>query len=95
MTPTAEFEGMTAVNCCVACNEQDGCVISNGGMCLHPRKSGLQAIHRTMPAVLAKYERANKALKLRDALAKLEHGSARLTDMAAGLSPQRGLEMKV
>jgi hypothetical protein len=87
MSTADEFEAMTATDCCAACNEADGCIIGGMNCCLHPRKSGLQAIHRTMPAVLAKYERANKALKLRDALAKLEHGSALLTDMAAGLLP--------
>jgi hypothetical protein len=89
MTPTDEFEGMTAVDCATACNETDGCVISGINHCAHPRKSGLQSVHRMMPDVLERYERASKLLKLKDAITKYEHGSAppRSSDMVAGPSP--------
>ena len=38
----ANFDGMTATNCCDDCNV-DGCVVSGKPYCGHPRKGGLHA----------------------------------------------------
>jgi hypothetical protein len=40
------------------------CVISGDGICIHPSKSGIQAIHRADPAVNARFRRAKKHLLL-------------------------------
>jgi hypothetical protein len=84
-----EFPGLTATACCKPCNQIDGCIISGMNCCSHPRKSGLQSVHRMLPDVLERYERADKYLRLKDAIAKFEHGSTplRSPDMAAGSSP--------
>jgi hypothetical protein len=88
MTPPDEFPGLTATDCCTACNQTDGCIISGMNCCLHPRKSGLQPIHQTMPDVLRRYERARKRLKIKDALAQIETGS---TSMVSVPIPARAI----
>jgi hypothetical protein len=66
-----EFPGLTSANCCATCGNGK-CIISGQDACLHPRKSGLQAMHRTMPDVLAKFDRAAKLLKMVDAIRAVE-----------------------
>lgn len=60
IAPT-EFAGMSAFDCCTACNAE-GCVITGIAACAHPNKGGLQAGLMRNPAVLSRYERAKKAL---------------------------------
>lgn len=57
-----EFAGMTATECCDACFEKGECIIS-GSICVHPNKGGLQAALMRNPSVLAKFQRAKKALE--------------------------------
>jgi hypothetical protein len=75
-TQSEEFRGLSQSDCCTACNETDSCIISGMNCCLHPRKCGLQPVHRMMPDVLQRYERARKHLKMKDAIAQFETGSA-------------------
>ncbi len=62
-----EFEGMTAADCCDAC-EMTHCVITGIGICGHPMKGGLQAPLMVKPEVVSRFRRAKKVL----AHAKLE-----------------------
>jgi hypothetical protein len=68
---TDEFPGLTADLCCEGCREER-CIISGMACCLHPYKSGLQATHRMMPAVMQRFDRARKKLRAADAIAKAE-----------------------
>jgi hypothetical protein len=68
---TDEFPGLTADLCCEGCREER-CIISQTGFCLHPYKSGLQAAHRMMPAVMQRFDRARKKLRTADAIVRAE-----------------------
>jgi len=54
----AEFAGMTARDCCDACNA-NRCVITGKGVCGHPFKASHTGAE---PAVLARISRAKKVL---------------------------------
>jgi hypothetical protein len=68
--PADEFAGLTPRSCCSGCNEIDGCVISRCGdpslaCCVHPFTSGcLQAAHKMMPEVMARFDRAKRKLEV-------------------------------
>src|SRR5262249_4870512 len=68
---TDKFPGLTADLCCEGCHEEQ-CIISGMTFCLHPYKSGLQATHRMMPAVMQRFDRARKKLRAADAIVKAE-----------------------
>lgn len=51
-------------NCPSSCNE-NGCVISGGGICSHPCKSGLQYADKK-PDALARYAQACELLGVRN-----------------------------
>lgn len=57
----AEFAGMTATECCTACDSKR-CVITGIGICGHPMKGGLQAPMMLKADVVDRYNRARKVL---------------------------------
>lgn len=57
----AEFEGLTATDCCNDCDEHR-CVISGAPVCAHPMKGGLQAAQQRVPEVVKRYRRAKIVL---------------------------------
>jgi hypothetical protein len=67
-----EFAGLTLRSCCSGCNPIDGCVISRCGdpslaCCVHPMTSGcLQAVHKMMPEVMARFDRAKRKLEIQE-----------------------------
>jgi hypothetical protein len=66
-----EFAGLTATECCTDCR-RDRCVISGVGVCAHPGKTGLQAVHSNPPdrAAVERFERAKTALAHQQVAAK-------------------------
>jgi hypothetical protein len=58
-----EFEGIDDATCCAAC-DIDRCVITGINVCGHPRKGGLQARQMMDRAVVERYARVKKRLKL-------------------------------
>jgi hypothetical protein len=65
MTGHPDFhEGLTAGpngSCCDGCKE-GFCTITRDMFCGHPGKSGLQAIHKMKPDVMARYAQAKTVL---------------------------------
>jgi hypothetical protein len=59
--PRDEFAGLTATDCPHACGA-DGCVITARPICGHPMKGGVQAPLMRFADVVARHERACKAL---------------------------------
>ncbi len=55
------FAGLTPMDCPIDCT-LDRCVVTEDGICGHPKKSGLQAPHRMKPDVVARYNEARKRL---------------------------------
>jgi hypothetical protein len=64
-TEVTEFLGITSEDCPVDCR-MGHCVITGDGHCGHPKKGGIQAPHKMMPAVLERYRRARKHLAIED-----------------------------
>ena len=56
----AWLAGITLDTCPEGCSEK-GCVIS-GDIYAHPGKAGLQAIYRTKPEVMARFDKAKRYL---------------------------------
>jgi hypothetical protein len=60
--PSAEFSGLTEVNCCDACYSSGVCVISGKNVCAHPNKGGLQPRQMSDGQALARFARARDML---------------------------------
>lgn len=61
---SAEFAGLSKVNCCDGC-EPTRCVISGIGVCAHPYKCGLQASQLSDRKALTRFNRAKELLGLK------------------------------
>jgi hypothetical protein len=55
------FTGLTSTTCCDECYRTGKCVIS-GDICVHPNKTGLQAVHQRKPEAVARFAEAKKLL---------------------------------
>lgn len=55
--------GLTILDCPVECTK-DKCVITEWGVCGHPKKSGLQGADRSKPDVLERYNAARRRLAI-------------------------------
>lgn len=58
---TDDLEGLTRTECAILCSKE-GCVITGGPFCGHPRKGGLQAALAAKPEVVERYARARKMI---------------------------------
>jgi|1185.fasta_scaffold898902_2 hypothetical protein len=60
----SDLSGISRDNCPSSCNEL-GCVITGGGICAHPCKSGVQHADKK-PETLARYAKACELLGVRN-----------------------------
>jgi hypothetical protein len=65
-TEADEFLGLDAEQCCVDCGP-DHCVITQDGICGHPRKAGIQSVHKANPEIVQRFNRARKYLLIAEA----------------------------